>query len=398
MKTLCVMDSVSRVNGGIFEAEKRLQQTLHLQGGFDVSVLGLTDAYTELDHESWAPLVPQTFAVKGPKAFGYAPRLVDALLESEADLASFVGLWKFPSLAALRWARLTHKPFLVAPHGMLDPWALRNSGTKKRIAGWLFQNAQLEQASCLRALCSAEAQAFRTYGLKKPIVIVPNGIDLPPGSEAEVLPLLPSPFPAGRKILLYLGRLHPKKGLHPLLAAWNRVCREQGKDWVLAIAGWDQGGHESDLKQQATELGIPWNDGSLDDTSVIFMGPKFGEAKAEVFSNCDAFILPSVSEGLPMVILEAWAYRKPVLMTPECNLPEGFSFHAAMRIDPTTDSIVKGLNQLIEMTPLERQAMGKNGLALVRERFAWPKVASEMMAVYGWMLGGGPKPGCITSL
>ncbi len=392
------MDSVSRANGGIFEAEKRLQQTLQSPMGVDVRVVGLTDSYTELDREAWAPLVPTTCAVWGPRAFGYAPGLVDALLRADADLATFVGLWKFPSVAALQWARRTRKPYLVAPHGMLDAWALRNSGTRKRIAGWLFQNEHLKKASCLRALCAAEAKSFRTYGLKNPICIVPNGVDLPPSSDEGHAISLNSPFPAGRKVLLYLGRLHPKKGLGQLLSAWNRVREEQGKDWLLAIAGWDQGGHESELKQKATDWGIPWSDGdgqASSKTSVLFLGPKFGQAKAEVFSNCDAFVLPSLSEGLPMVILEAWAYGKPVLMTPECNLPEGFSSHAALRIDPTTESILEGLHQLADMTSVERQAMGKHGLDLVRDRFTWPKVALEMRSVYEWVLGGGPPPGCV---
>jgi len=399
VKTLCVMDSVSRANGGIFEAERRLQQTLHARTGIDVRIVGLKDSYTELDHEIWAPLVPVTYAVEGPRSFGYAPGLVDALVKAEGDLAGFVGLWKFPSVAALQWAQRTKKPFLVTPHGMLDAWALRNSRTKKRIAGWLFQNEQLKKASCLRALCLAEAQSIRAYGLQNPICIVPNGIDIPPASVEGCPNSSSSLFPVGCKVLLYLGRLHPKKGLSHLLTAWSRVSKGRSSDWLLAIAGWDQGGHEAELKQQAEELGISWKEGgsqNLQEASVFFLGPKFGESKAEIFSNCDAFVLPSLSEGQPMVILEAWAYGKPVLMTPECNLPEGFSAGAALRVESTAESIVEGLNQLFELTPAQREEMGKSGLALVRDRFAWPEIAIEIKSVYDWMLGGGPKPGCIS--
>jgi poly(glycerol-phosphate) alpha-glucosyltransferase len=96
-----------------------------------------------------------------------------------------------------------------------------------------------------------------------------------------------------------------------------------------------------------------------------------------------------------MVVLEAWAYGKPVLMTPECNLPEGFAAHAALRIEPTIDSITEGLRQLFEMSMDERRTMGKRGLTLVEERFTWPKVAFEMKQVYEWLLGGAPKPDCV---
>jgi poly(glycerol-phosphate) alpha-glucosyltransferase len=333
--------------------------------------------------------------VRGPRAFGFAPGLVDILIKAEADLAYFVGLWKYPSVAALRWVRQTGKPMIVSPHGMLDPWALRNSGEKKRLAGWLFQNAQLKKAACLRALCAAEATSIRAYGLKNPICIVPNGVDLPPRETSAGSVAASSPFPPGRKVLLYLGRLHPKKGLAALLKAWSTALGTQGKDWVLAIAGWDQGGHEAELKRQATELGLRWSDGVVrksDDASVLFLGPVFGEAKAAAYTHCDAFVLPSLSEGLPMVVLEAWAYGKPVLMTPECNLPEGFTAKAALRIESKSKSMTEGLQQLFEMSPGDRQTMGRNGLVLVQDRFVWPKIAAEMRSVYAWVLGGGPRP------
>jgi glycosyltransferase involved in cell wall biosynthesis len=401
VKTLCVMDSVSRANGGIFEAERRLQQTLHMETGLSVEVVGLQDSYTESDLPFWSPLVPKTWEVKGPRSFGFAPGFADSLLQAEADLAYCAGLWKYPSAAALHWTRQSGKPMMVAPHGMLEPWALANSGIKKRLAGWLFQKAQLMEASCLRALCPAEAASMRAYGLKNPICIIPNGIDLPTcvvgsGHDAAYVP-----FSSGRKVLLYLGRLHPKKGLANLIVAWSRVHGIHGKEWMLAIAGWDQGGHEAELKQQATELGIRWKDATSQgsgDASIIFLGPQFGEAKAEIYSRCDGFILPSLSEGLPMVVLEAWAHGKPVLMTPECNLPEGFAAHAALRVESTVESITEGLRQLFAMSPADLQTMGRQGRTLVENRFVWQKLAVQMASVYEWMLGGGPKPNCVESV
>jgi len=395
------MDSVSRANGGVFEAERRLQQTLHLQTGLSVQVVGLRDSCTESDLSAWSPLVPKTLKVRGPRSFGFAPGFTDTLLRAQADLAYCAGLWKYPSAAALHWARRSGNPMMVAPHGMLESWALANSGAKKRIAGWLFQNAQLTKASCLRALCPAEAASMRAYGLKNPICIIPNGIDLPTRIAGGSHDAPHVAFSSGRKVLLYLGRLHPKKGLANLIAAWSRTHGIQGKEWVLAIAGWDQGGHEVELKQQATELGIRWKDATSQgsgDNSIFFVGPQFGEAKAEIYSRCDGFILPSLCEGLPMVVLEAWAYGKPVLMTSECNLPEGFAAHAALRMDPTVESIAEGLRQLFAMSRADLQTMGRQGRALVENHFVWQKLAVQMASVYEWMLGGGPKPDCVESV
>jgi len=395
MKTVCIMDSVSRANGGIFEAERRLQQTLFSPVGIDIEVVGLQDSHTDSDRGAWSPLLPVALPVKGPQAFGFAPGFTDALTKADADLGYLVGLWKFPSVSALRWSNRYGKPLMVAPHGMLDPWALRNSGVKKKIAGWLFQDDQLRRAACLRALCPAEAASIRGYGLKNPICVIPNGIDPPElvGDHA----LRHALFPPDRKVLLYLGRLHPKKGLPHLLTAWSRA-RSLGKDWILAIAGWDQGGHEAELKQQATDLGIDWADNTCRDPerpSVHFLGPRFGGDKDACYHSCDAFILPSFSEGLPMVVLEAWAYAKPVLMTAECNLPEGFAAHAALRMEPTVESLAEGLRQLFAMSREDLRTMGREGRTLVENRFAWRKLAVQMASVYEWMLGGGPKPDCV---
>src|SRR6185503_18994895 len=186
-----------------------------------------------------------------------------------------------------------------------------------------------------------------------------------------------------QKTLLFLGRLHPKKNISSLIRAWNETFNSQrgsGDRWVLAIAGWDQGGYERELKRIAAG------------TSVVFLGPQFGADKSECYRTCDAFILPSLSEGLPMAVLEAWAYAKPVLMTPECNLPEGFEANAALRIGTSPEEIATGLKVLREMSDDDRSQMGNRGRALVATRFSWPRLGEQMRRVYEWMLGGGSPP------
>ena len=96
-------------------------------------------------------------------------------------------------------------------------------------------------------------------------------------------------------------------------------------------------------------------------TSIVFLGPQFGAEKdANAYRACNAFILPSLSEGLPMTVLEAWAYGKPVLMTPECNLPEGFSAEAALRIGASPEAIADGLRKLIEMSDPRSSRNGRS--------------------------------------
>jgi poly(glycerol-phosphate) alpha-glucosyltransferase len=283
---------------------------------------------------------------------------------------------------------------------------LKNSRWKKRLAYALFEREHLHGARCLRALCAAEARAIRQLGLQNDIAIIPNGVDLPEMENAETLKSVPweNVVEADKKILLFLSRIHPKKGLANLLKAWaknrkSEIGNQKSDEWILAIAGWDQGGHEAELKRLCAALEIPFADirepvnGGRQAASVLFLGPQFNVAKAACYHHCDAFVLPSFSEGLPMVVLEAWANAKPVLMTPECNLPEGFQAGAAIQLEPTETGVAAGLQELRRMSDTERNAMGQRARALVAERFTWPHIARQMESVHAWMLGGG-KPAC----
>ncbi len=126
-----------------------------------------------------------------------------------------------------------------------------------------------------------------------------------------------------------------------------------------------------------------------------FVGPLFDAAKDAAFRNSDAFVLPSKSEGLPTVVLEAWAYELPVVMTPQCNIPEGFSARAALRVEANAASIAEGLRQLFRMSAAERKEMATNGKALVAGKFSWSAIGREALAVCQWVVGAAPKPGSV---
>jgi poly(glycerol-phosphate) alpha-glucosyltransferase len=376
MRVGFLVSSVSRKAGGLFQSVRGLAKAVASTNA-DVQVFGIRDEQSAVDLQEWQPLSVQTFRPR-VRVWGYSNELVPAMLDADLDILSVHGLWKYCSVGSHRWHRQTGRPYVVHPHGMLEAWAVRNAIWKKRIAALLYENQHLREAACLRALSEAEAQSIRSYGLRNPICVIPNGVDLPDLREGNA-----KSQPTNRKTLLYLGRLHPKKNISNLIRAWNETFNSQrggGDHWVLAIAGWDQGGYESELKRIAVG------------TSVVFLGPKFGTGKSECYRKCDAFILPSLSEGLPMAVLEAWSYAKPVLMTPECNLPEGFKADAALRIGTTREEIAAGLKVLCEMSDDDRIAMGTRGRDLVGKNFSWPRIGEQMRSVYEWMLGGGQTP------
>jgi glycosyltransferase involved in cell wall biosynthesis len=381
MRVGFLVGSVSRQAGGLFQSVRGLAKAV-ASANEEVRVFGIRDEQSAIDLQEWQPLSVQTFRPR-LRAWGYSKQLVPAMLDADLDVLSVHGLWKYCSVASQHWRRQTGRPYVVHPHGMLESWAVRNAMWKKQIAALLYENQHLRRAACLRALTEAEAQSIRSYGLSNPICVIPNGVDLPDFGESQA-----KTQSANRKTLLYLGRLHPKKNISNLIRAWNETFKSQrssGDRWVLAIAGWDQGGYEAQLRQLTTDLGLL--------TSVIFLGPQFGADKSECYRACDAFILPSLSEGLPMTVLEAWAHAKPVLMTPECNLPEGFEVHAALRIGTTPEEIAPGLKVLREMSDDDRSQMGNRGRAFVATKFSWPGIGEQMRAVYEWMLSGGSPPG-----
>jgi glycosyltransferase involved in cell wall biosynthesis len=376
---------LSRRAAGMFESIRQLANALQ-NAGVQISLLGVHDEFTDADASQWGPLKVEALPTLGPRSFAYAPGLQRALAETSAELVHCHGLWSFSSLANLRWARRTARPYMVSSHGMLDPWALAHSAWKKRLAALWYERRHLRRAACLRALCTGELESIRRYGLTNPVCVISNGLDLPPAPSAA-----PPPWSAsvsqGRQVLLYLGRLHPKKGLKALLSAWHQVqAKARTSDWMLAIAGWDQNGHEAQLRRMVNEL-------ELD--NVAFLGPLFGESKQAAYARASAFVLPSVSEGLPMTVLEAWGQGCPVMMTPACNLPEGFASEAAVRVESQQNSLARGLMQLFEMSTAQRAAMGLRGRKLVGERFSWRTIASQMVSVYRWLLGGGSRPDCV---
>jgi len=399
IKSAHLTASVSRKAGGLFDAVSRLAQSQQAQG-MDVKVFGLRDEFTKDDLKAWNPVPVAAFKPSWLNMIGRSPEFLEKLNAFAPDISHAHGLWLYPGIAAKNYSRKNIRPYLISPHGMLDAWALKNSRWKKLAAYCLFEREHLRGARCFRALCAPEARSIRRLGLKNDIAIIPNGIDLPTDSAPSAPPWKDFVEPK-KKVLLFLSRIHPKKGLVNLLKAWATNLKSE--EWVLAIAGWDQGGHEHELKQLATESGMAWTDVRnrekssllLAPCSLLFLGPQFNENKLSCYHHCDAFVLPSFSEGLPMVVLEAWANSKPVIMTPECNLPEGFLAGAALKAEANETSLAAGLDELRQMTAAERMAMGKRAHDLVVKQFTWSRVANQLQAVQDWILGGGAKPDCI---
>jgi glycosyltransferase involved in cell wall biosynthesis len=389
LKVSMLAPYISRRAGGLMDSVRSLSRFLENEHDIRVEVVSVEDKFSTEDRARWGDLSVHLAAPKHA-SFRYAPELSRQLASLTPDLVHTHGIWTYLSIATLRWSKsndsVTPRPYVVSTHGMLDPWALHNSRWKKIIAAFAFEQCHLENAACIHAFNQAEAAAIRAFGLRNPICVIPNGVELHANNGADRIPPWTADMVGDSKVLLYLGRLHPKKGLSILLRGWKEAFKRE-RGWVLVIAGWDQCGHRRELEQLARELKIT--------DSVQFAGPLFGEARATAYQNANAFVLPSLSEGQPLVVLEAWSHARPVLMTPECNLPEGFEKGAAIRMNTTVEGAAEGLGKLFALDEAALEGMGRRGRDLVIGNFSWSQSASQMFAVYDWVLERSAVPDCV---
>ena len=376
MKVLIFTYSITRMAGGVFDAVRDLF-TNRVFEKLNIKIYSYFDDYVKEDLSSWHNIPINLFKAY-PMLFSH--KVKSFLLKEDVDIFHMEALWRYPQLLMVTWKKHKKAPILCTPHGMLDPYIIKNQGVVKRLVSNLFFQKSLEAVDCYHALCQKELEDIRAYGLKQPVAIIPNGINLPD-------PDLKFEKTDNKKHLLYLGRLHKKKGVDLLLKALAAINRE-GKglldNWQIDLVGWDHEGCKAELEKIVSE-------NRLED-KVVFHGGLFGKDKQRMYATADGYILPSHGEGLPMTVLEAWSWKLPVVMTPECHISEGYDADAAIKINDNVESVEEGLKKFLGMSDEERQSMGMRGYDLVRENFTWDVSAKKMIEVYEWLLGKGKKP------
>ena len=328
-------------------------------------------------------LAPQGWWLGGLSWSRHLGRLLRAAM-AETDLVHNHTVWMLPNHQSSQAAWRAQVPVLFSTHGTLDAYALRISRWKKRIVAAWFQDRDFRRAACFHSLARGELEAVRAYGLRNPVAVIPNGID------PEAYAVLPGPddfaaaFPhlAGKRLVLFLSRLHHKKGLSLLLPAWRAISARR-TDWHLVIAGPDFG-YANEIVRMVGDLGV--------ESSVTLTGPLYGAQKLQALAAAELFVLPSFSEGFSMATLEAMACGLPVLITPGCHFPEVAEAQAGLVAEPTVEEIRDALEQMLAGTHAELAAMGSRGRALVCRQFTWEDVARKMQLLYAWIVGGGPRP------
>lgn len=324
---------------------------------------------------------------------GYSPSLQRILMENTREKFNIIhnhGLWMFPNWYARQAAIHAAIPLVIKPCGMLESWSLGRSRSKKFLAWHLFEHTNLQSANLFHATSEAEAVSIRALGLRQPIAIVPNGIDIPDLSSLPNRSLLEKRFPElrGRRWLLFLSRIHPKKGIAELLQAWQAI-HNQFAGWQLILAGPDLDGYEVALRQMVSDRGLG--------ECVTFTGMLTGEDKFCAVGNADLFVLPTHSENFGIAIAEALAHGCPVITTKAAPWQDLQNHHCGWWIDNDVNALSAALADAVQLSEQERQAMGNRGRQLMESKYSWDHVAEQMIEAYLWRKGRAEKPPCVWS-
>ena len=382
-------------------------------GGPSVSVTRLASEQTKLGHEvtlicldyphlgpqvaaEGVPLVSRkgnVFAVRGR---GWSPEFRGIVMEEakKVDVVHNHGLWMWPNAYAREAAIAAGKPLIISPRGMLESWSLNRSKLRKAVAWRLFEKKNLQSAAMFHATSEPEAQSIRhtAEGLRRagvPIVVAPNGVDLPDLAQRPGREVLEDTFPElkGRRWVVYMSRLHPKKGIDVLLRAWKKQTAEGRRHTekkeslgpLLILAGSDLIGYRKDVERMVRERGL--------EGSVVIVGEVLGEAKDCLLANADVFVLPSYSENFGIVVAEAMSWGRPVIASTGTPWKEVADVGAGWWVKPEEGALAQALQEALAKRPDELDAMGAKGRALVAERYTWAAPADKVVTAYSLLTG-----------
>jgi glycosyltransferase involved in cell wall biosynthesis len=366
MRMIHVVPAVSEEASGPSYSVPRLCESL-IAAGADVQLAALEWGSTRVP----LPYLKTFPSGPGPRRLGVSPKmrrwLNDQAASGRMEIMHSHSLWMMPNVYPGQACRQEGRcRLVVSPRGTLSSWALGQNALQKRIFWRWIQEPALRVASCFHATAETECEDLRRLGFTQPVCMLPNGIDLPPLIRGTH---------DGRRQLLFLGRIHPQKGVEVLLRAWQ-VVAGRFPEWELRIAGPEQRGYLARMQALAAQLRLE---------RIEFSGPAYGEAKLRAYRQASLFVLATYSESFGVTVAEALAAGTPAIVTqgaPWAGLVEqGAGWWIEMGLDPLVACL--------------EQEMGRAGHAWMQRDFSWQRIGAQFLATYGWLLHGGDPPPCV---
>lgn len=324
----------------------------------------------------WAPIhspLPflKTFPLGlGPRRLGRSlamRRWLDEQVQSESvDLLHNHGMWQMNAVYPGLVARKGGINLVASSRGAFSEWAMRHGSVLKKVFWPFFQRPALEATTCFHATAESEYNDIRRIGFRQPVAIIPNGIDIP-----DLAPKVPGEFCT----LLFLGRIHPIKGLDLLLPAWQAV-QDRFPEWRLQIVGPDNGGYLAQMRRRAGELRLE---------RIEFSGALFGEQKWQAYRQADLFVLPTYSENFGMSVAEALAAGTPAVVSKGAPWAGLDMRGAGWWIDIGLDPLVACLEDALARPHEVLAAMGIRGRTWMVTDFSWESVGQRMADTYRWL-------------
>lgn len=290
------------------------------------------------------------------KLFLYGSRLS----AKDIDLIHLQHVWTPYIQVMAFWAYQKKIPYVITPRGMLEPWIMAQNPWKKKLGLFLYQREAITRAVYLHATAQMEADNIKAMGFLNPIAIIPNGIDL---SEVKKVKAH-----YGTKKMVFLSRIHPKKGIELLLEAWRMIDTQ---DWSLEIAGNGEESYVTSLSASAQDL-----------HNVTFVGPKYGEAKWDYLRSADVMVLPTYSENFGIAVAESLAVGVPVITTHGAPWEDLENNSCGWWIDCSATHLESTLINAINMPIDQLKVMGLNGRKLIEKKYDIKAVASKMAELY----------------
>jgi glycosyltransferase involved in cell wall biosynthesis len=289
-----------------------------------------------------------------------------------------------PLVLLMHWICQFRKvPYIVTPHGMLEPWALSYKAWKKRFYYTLLEKPALQQASAIHVLANSEANNVKSLGFNHPVV-VPNGIHR---QEFETLPdpeVFYQQFPDTRNktLILFLGRIDPKKGLDLLAPAFAKA-HDQFPQTHLVVAGPNSIGFFTTARSYFAQAGCL--------NAVTFTGMLTGSLKHAALAAASLYVAPSYSEGFSMSVLEGMASGLPCIITTGCNFPEAAAAQVAHVVNIDASAIANALIQCLS-NPQQAKAMGARAREFIFQNYTWEQASKKMLQVYQAIIEKKPLP------
>lgn len=347
-------------------------RVLHTLGSVDTkcggparSVPSLVDALSSLGVEA-ALWTADGSSVDGLQCFGGS--LLATAKKFRPEIMHDHGLWKLTNVRSAVVARLVGAKFVLSPRGMAMPWALKYRATKKRLAWALYEGFRFHNSACLHSTSQLETEQLRALGYRGPIVTAPNGIDIPP------VPTINAPT-SGKRKAIFIGRIHPKKGLPLLLQAWKRL---QPDNWVMHVFGPDELGHTRELMSLIRQYNL---EGSWQ------IHPELSDSeKWAMLADSELFILPSYSENFGITVAEALASAVPVITTDTTPWSAMIDHDCGWCVPPDVDALNVALADATSRSSAALRTMGMLGRDWMERDFSWQDVGRAMLSKYESLL------------